>query len=113
MNISTFQQITEGAEGVMVVMSASDLKAAMASMFAKHEAKTAAAIEAHREQPTLTRHQASKVLNVTLSTLWRWARDGYLTPVKIGSKVLYRASDIDKLLLTRKRIETPLNNERI
>ena len=28
------------------------------------------------------------------STLWRWEKAGYLTPVKIGVKVFYRQSDI-------------------
>jgi len=32
------------------------------------------------------------------STLWRWEKAGYLTPVKIGVKVFYRRSDIDSLI---------------
>lgn len=50
------------------------------------------------ERPTIDRREAAEKLNVTLSTLWRCAKEGYLVPVKIGAKVLYRASDIDKML---------------
>ena len=32
------------------------------------------------------------------STLWRWEKQGYLNPVKIGVKVFYRRSDIDRII---------------
>lgn len=32
------------------------------------------------------------------STLWRWEKAGYLTPVKIGTKVFYRQSDIAAII---------------
>lgn len=32
------------------------------------------------------------------STLWRWEKVGYLTPVRIGVKVFYRRSDIDAII---------------
>ena len=32
------------------------------------------------------------------STLWRWERRGYLTPVRIGVKGFYRRSDIDGII---------------
>lgn len=32
------------------------------------------------------------------STMWRWEKAGYLTPVKIGVKVFYRRSDIDAII---------------
>ena len=82
----------------MLVISAADLKNAMSEIWDTHTAQTAEAISRHRERPTMTREDAAKALNVTLTTLWRWAKTGYLVPVKIGTKVLYRASDIDALL---------------
>lgn len=38
------------------------------------------------------------------STLWRWEKAGYLSPVRIGVRVHYRRSDIDALV--RSRIES-------
>ena len=32
------------------------------------------------------------------STLWRWEKRGYLRVVKIGDRVFYRASDLDRLI---------------
>jgi len=35
------------------------------------------------------------------STLWRWEKVGYLTPVRIGGKVFYRRSDIDQIIKSK------------
>ena len=32
------------------------------------------------------------------STLWRWEKAGYLTPVRIGTRVFYRQGDLDALV---------------
>lgn len=103
MEPAILQQITAGAPGVMVVMSAADLKEAVGEIYKAEQANTAAAIAAHRERPILTREEAAKALKVTKTTLWRWANIGYLKPVKIGTKVLYRATDIDEILLKRSK----------
>lgn len=50
--------------------------------------------EAEKKEPRLTVKQVSHRLGVDPSTLWRWEREGYLTPSRIGRKVLYKESDI-------------------
>ena len=47
-----------------------------------------------KREPRLTIKQVSQRLNVDPSTLWRWERDGYLIPTRLGRKVLYNESDI-------------------
>jgi transcriptional regulator of acetoin/glycerol metabolism len=42
--------------------------------------------------------QTAKILDVDKSTLWRWRRSGYLTPIEVGGKRRYRMSDINKIL---------------
>lgn len=37
-------------------------------------------------------------LHVDKSTLWRWAKIGYLVPIEVGGKRFYKQSDIDKIL---------------
>ena len=37
-------------------------------------------------------------LDVHLSTLWRWNKIGYLSPIEVGGKRKYKKSDIDKIL---------------
>lgn len=49
------------------------------------------------EEHYLTTQEVSIRMHADRSTLWRWARTGYLVPVKIGKKNLYKESDIIKL----------------
>ncbi|GAB6395252.1 MAG: helix-turn-helix domain-containing protein [Bacteroidales bacterium] len=42
--------------------------------------------------------QVAKILDVDVSTLWRWRKQGYLVPIEIGGKRRYRMSDIKKIL---------------
>lgn len=46
----------------------------------------------------LTAEQAAHRLRTTKVTLWRWAKQGYLSPVRVGGKVYYKESDIKKLM---------------
>lgn len=98
MDTVTYKAIVDGTPGVSILVAAADLRAVVAGMLQRERAKIAEAIEAHREKPTMSRAEVARALGVTTATLWRWAKDGYLTPVKIGSKVLYRASDIEQML---------------
>lgn len=46
----------------------------------------------------VTRKKAAELLNVTLSTLWRWNKENYLNPVEVGGKRRYKQSDIDRII---------------
>ncbi|KAB3719411.1 helix-turn-helix domain-containing protein, partial [Phocaeicola vulgatus] len=39
-----------------------------------------------------------KMCDVCDTTLWHWSKKNYLKPVKVGNKVRYRQSDIQKIL---------------
>jgi len=40
------------------------------------------------------------------STLWRWEKAGYLIPVRIGTRVFYRQSDLDRLIQNKYKTTT-------
>lgn len=42
--------------------------------------------------------KVSEILDVNLSTLFRWKKKGYLVPIEVGGKRRYRMSDVKKLL---------------
>lgn len=84
--------------GVCYIVSEEALRNVVRELYHEEQQRTAKAIGEQRERPTVTRREAARMLNVTLSTLWRWAKEGYLEPVKIGVKVLYRAGDIERML---------------
>lgn len=55
-----------------------------------------------REDRLLSRAEVAEMCGVDVSTLWRWDRDGYLKPVKIGRAVRYHTSDVMAILKKRK-----------
>ncbi|MCU4158382.1 helix-turn-helix domain-containing protein [Carboxylicivirga sp. A043] len=48
----------------------------------------------------LTRDEASKILKVSLPTLWHWNNKGILKPYRIGNKIRYKKSEIDSCLIS-------------
>ena len=45
----------------------------------------------------ITKKEAMLGFRVSHTTLWKWQKTGYLTPVKVGKKVYYRREDIMSL----------------
>jgi hypothetical protein len=45
----------------------------------------------------LSRIATAKRLDRNVSTLWRWARKGHLTPVHVGGRVMYAEDDIIRI----------------
>ena len=46
----------------------------------------------------LTPDETAAMLCVSKNTLWRWNKEGYLCPVKVGRKSLYPHSVVEQLL---------------
>ncbi len=79
----------------------------MALIKAMHSSALEEALEV-RKEPTqvlfpeqseelISKKDAMKGFNVSHTTLWKWKKSGYLTPVKVGKKVYYKRADIEKL----------------
>ena len=54
--------------------------------------------ELNRKKETetlLTPDEVASKYRISKVTLWRWAKDGLLKPVKMGRKSFYRQSDIE------------------
>jgi predicted DNA-binding transcriptional regulator AlpA len=56
------------------------------------------------EEELLTRKAVLKMLGIDASTLWRWAKSGYLVPFNFGGQKRYKASDIRALVEGQRRI---------
>lgn len=57
-----------------------------------------------------TDKQAQEVLHVSRTTLWRLRDAGKLAFVRIGSRTLYRASDLEEFLESQAR---PVRTQRV
>ena len=56
--------------------------------------------ELNRKKETenlLTPDEVASKYRISKVTLWRWAKDGLLKPVKMGRKTFYRQSDIERV----------------
>ena len=77
-----------------IEVSATDLQEAIKNMVSD-------LLEQHKEKKPPERYITPKItareLDVSLSTLWRWNKEGYLKPVAIGGKRRYKLSDIEKI----------------
>lgn len=88
---------TEG-QNVILQVSVNDLKQVVNEMYHAEKSRTEEAIKQQRERATLTRNEVCKILGICSATLWHWSNSGYLVPAKIGNKVLYKATDVDRIL---------------
>ena len=73
----------------VLMVSAADLKEALRGIFEEF-----IVADGEKEDELLTVRQASALLDVDRSTLWRWEKEGYLRPIRIGRKVRYQLSAV-------------------
>lgn len=94
----SIDDILHSGANVSITICANDLL-----QFANHLVKTTmdgmeAEVTAKREEVYKSPSETSELLHVDKSTLWRWAKIGYLIPIEVGGKRLYKKSDIDAIL---------------
>ena len=90
------QQLTNKNQNVMLVMTLEDLTELFKSVIQKYANEKDSSKE---EDPhLLSVEESTKILNVSKPTLWRWAKDGYIKPTKIGKRVYYPKSEIEKII---------------
>lgn len=78
---------------VAVTINALDLKEAFIAW-----TKEASEQAPKQEETYLTIEEVTQKIGCDRSTLWRWDKENYLTPVRIGAKVRYKQSDITKIM---------------
>ena len=68
--------------------------------FATHILHGAKEIYEKKEIPEqyVRRKKAAEMLNKDESSLWRWEKQNYLKPVRVGKSVMYRLSDIKRIM---------------
>lgn len=80
---------------VNVILSLDDLREFVNELLENGTATAPAPVEVERSRELMTRDEVCEYLGVTKPTLHRWNKLGYLTCVKVGSKVRYRRNDIE------------------
>ena len=80
---------------VNVTLSLEDLREFVTELLENGTAAAPAPVEVERSRDLMTRDEVCEYLGVTKPTLHRWNKQGFLTCVKVGSKVRYRREDIE------------------
>ena len=59
----------------------------------------AKSLPATEKQQAYRAHRTAEILDVSIATVWRWARQGRLTPIKIGPRTtVFIESEVQALL---------------
>lgn len=58
-------------------------------------------IREENEEKYLSANEVCKLINVSKPTLWRWEKIEYLIPIRVGGKVRYKLSDVEKTIQLR------------
>lgn len=82
------KRLMKDADKVMLVVSLADLKEFAIELINNSSI---------RKERMLSRKEAAQVLNIDLSTLYKWTRTGKIRSFNTGKKVYYRLSDVDDL----------------
>ena len=83
---------------IRLEVSGEDLLAFSKSLIDRAKEEKAAQVAETRKERYLSKEQVKELCGVCDATLWHWNRKGYLKAVKVGNKVRYRTSDIQRIL---------------
>ena len=89
--IMSLTEILNSGVNVTLTVTVNDLKEAF-NQFAKERERVEA-------ETMLTVEKVCEITGKVRSTIWSWERKGYLIPTRVGKQLLYKKSDIDKLMM--------------
>ena len=94
----SLQEIIQSGVNVSITIGTNDLMQFANHLIRSTKEELENTILAEKNETYVTPDEVSVQLRVDRSTLWRWAKTGYLIPIEVGGKRLYKQSDIDIIL---------------
>ena len=95
---SKLMELAKSHPNITVSVTIADLMEFHKDVIADTKKELEDAIVADNEERYLSEKQVCDILDVDSSTLWRWKKKDYLSPVKIGGKNRYKKSEINRIL---------------
>lgn len=95
MNIS---ELLNANANITISVSLDDLRTFATELIKMAKDELEAEVIAKQNEIYLTRLETCEFLKVDQSTLFRWARRGYLMPVEVGGRRVYKKSDLKRIL---------------
>ena len=95
---SKFIELARQCPDVMVSLKAGELVEAINFCVLSTRKELEQQITDANTETYPSRQKVSEILDVDLSTLHRWSKQGYLVPIEVGGKRRYRMSDVKRIL---------------
>ena len=92
------QNLLESGNNITVSVSLTDLKEFAATLIDNTKKELELVVISDKAETYPSPKQVCEILNVDLSTLWRWNKRGYLCPSEVGGKRRYKMSDVKRIL---------------
>ena len=90
--------LLESGNNITVSVSLADLKEFATVLIDNTKKELELVVISDKAETYPSPKQVCEILNVDLSTLWRWNKRGYLCPAEVGGKRRYRMSDVNAIL---------------
>lgn len=97
------QHLLDSGNNITVSVSLVDLKEFADTLIEHTKMQLEDDIISDKAETYPTPKQVSEILNVNLTTLWRWNNKGYLTHYEFGGNRRYKMSEVKSILTKSKK----------
>ena len=91
-------ELAQQCPGLQVSLTLGELVDAFRLLIGETKQELEQTIADSKAETYLSREKTMETLDISSTTLWRWAQIGYLTPLNVGGKHRYRMSDIKRIM---------------
>ena len=95
------EMLESGITGLTLSLKIEDLREFAHLLIEKSKEQLLPVMVSASHEDLLTKKEVLEKFNVCHTTLWNWGRNNILIPVKVGKKVCYRQSDVERLILEK------------
>lgn len=100
--MSKLLELAEENRNIVISISLTDLIECNEALIRRAKAELEQQVTDAAAETYPSAAKVAEILDVNKTTLWRWAKSGYLVPIEIGGKRRYRMSDIKQILKINK-----------
>lgn len=104
MNTTNLIELARECPDICITVRLGDLVDAFRTMVSEVREEMEMKTDEDLTDRLVNRDEAAHILGVDSSTLWRWEKQDYLHPVRVGRSVKYRYSDIARVTGERRKI---------
>ncbi len=99
--MSKLLELAEENRNIIVAISLADLIECNEELIRRTKATLEQQVTDAAAETYPSAAKVAEMLDVNKTTLWRWAKLGYLVPIEVGGKRRYKMSDIKRILGTK------------